>query len=58
MRHGTPGSVRADAVVGPVAHPLFAIELKTGGAYVSIDERNAYHANLPLGTLLQEIVIP
>jgi RHS repeat-associated protein len=56
--YGTPGSVRADAVVGPIGHPLLAIELKTGGAYITRDEYNAYKANLPVGTLLQEIFIP
>jgi len=56
--YGTPGSVRADAVVGPINHPLFAIELKTGGAFVTRDEKQNYYANLPAGTLLQEILIP
>jgi len=55
---GTPGSVRADAIVGPTQHPLFAIELKTGGAYISRDDYNKYQSNLPPGTLLQEIIVP
>jgi RHS repeat-associated protein len=56
--YGTPGSVRADAVVGPIERPLLAIELKTGGAYISNDEAAAYRANLPPGALLQQIIIP
>jgi RHS repeat-associated protein len=56
--YGTPGSIRADAVVGNPAAPLFAIELKTGGAFISPGERAAYNANLPPTTLLQAIIIP
>ncbi|MEA3052890.1 MAG: hypothetical protein QOG72_1793 [Sphingomonadales bacterium] len=58
VTYGTPGSIRADAVVGNPAAPLFAIELKTGGAYISNAEAAAYWANLPPGTLLQEIIVP
>lgn len=56
--YGTPGSVRADAVVGSLEAPFFAIELKTGGAFISPSERAAYNANLPPTTLLQAIIIP
>jgi RHS repeat-associated protein len=56
--YGTPGSVRVDAVVGPIGHPLFAIELKTGGGYISNGEASAYRANLPPGALLQQILVP
>jgi RHS repeat-associated protein len=56
--YGYPGSVRADAVVGPTGHPLFAVDLKTGGAFITNDERRNYYAHLPAGTLLQEIIVP
>jgi RHS repeat-associated protein len=50
--HGWPGSVRADATVGLMEKPYAAVELKTGGAYVSNGERDAYKANLPPHTPL------
>jgi hypothetical protein len=54
--YGTRGSVRADAVVGAVSAPLYAVELKSGGALPSASETAAYHANLPPGTGLCSIV--
>ncbi len=39
---GTPGSVRADAVHGLRIKPAFAVELKTGAAFVTRGEREAY----------------
>lgn len=47
--YGTKGSIRADAVFGYSSHPEFAIELKTGYAFVSRSEYNAYIRNLPEG---------
>jgi hypothetical protein len=54
--YGTPGSVRADAVVGPVNAPSYAVELKSGFAVPSTSETAAYRANLPPGTGLCSIV--
>ncbi|HEY1604863.1 MAG TPA: RHS repeat-associated core domain-containing protein [Allosphingosinicella sp.] len=53
--YGTVGSVRADAVYGPINHPFFAVELKSGAAYVTKAEVDAYSRNLPTGTGLYEI---
>jgi hypothetical protein len=55
--YGTNGSVRADAVEGPISRPRVVYELKTGGAYVSLYEYNNYKQNLPQGTSLQVISI-
>jgi hypothetical protein len=54
--YGTPGSIRADAVVGPIAAPLYAVELKSGYAIPSAAETAAYYANLPAGTGVCSIV--
>jgi hypothetical protein len=54
--YGTPGSVRADAVYGPIATPVYAVELKSGYAVPSPGEIAAYQANLPPGTELFGIV--
>jgi hypothetical protein len=54
--YGTKGSIRADAVYGPITHPVFAVELKSGLATVTNAEANAYYANLPWGTRLVPIV--
>jgi hypothetical protein len=56
--YGYPGSSRADAIFGPEDAPLFAYELKTGGAYVTKGQLNNYKANLPSGTPLVELRIP
>jgi hypothetical protein len=48
--YGTPGSVRADAIVGPINAPLYAVELKSGAALPTASETAAYNANLPPGT--------
>lgn len=56
VTYGTPGSIRADAVVGPVNAPLYAVELKSGAAVPSTSETAAYQANLPPGTGLCSIV--
>lgn len=59
--YGTPGSSRPDAVVGDPASPLFAIDLKTGGAflgYPNSDQARAARANLPASTLMQVIIVP
>ena len=53
--YGTPGSVRADGVFGPIQRPSFVVDLKTGGAYVSRAAAAAYARNLPAGTSLYEI---
>jgi hypothetical protein len=50
--YGFPGSVRADAVVGPLPRPTFAVELKTGNAYLTRAQARRYFENLPEGTLL------
>lgn len=50
-----PGSIRADAIYGPRAHPVFAVELKTGNAFVSVAEAAAYGRHLPKGTPVYEI---
>jgi RHS repeat-associated protein len=54
--YGTPGSIRADAVVGPMNAPLYAVELKSGYAVPSAAETAAYYANLPAGTGVCSIV--
>jgi hypothetical protein len=50
VAYGTPGSIRADAVYGPLNRPIFAVELKSGWAYISRGELDAYRRNLPPGT--------
>jgi hypothetical protein len=56
-RWGTRGSVRADAIYGQDARrPIFAVELKTGGAYSSNREFSGYQNNLPGGTKLYVII--
>jgi hypothetical protein len=41
------GSVRADAIYGPVSAPAMVIELKTGGAYLSNGEVQDYARHVP-----------
>lgn len=48
--YGARGSVRVDAVVGPIAAPLYVVELKSGFSYPTPSETAAYNANLPAGT--------
>jgi hypothetical protein len=55
VRYGEKGSVRADAIFGPLNNPIFAVELKTGGAFLTQAEKDNYNANLPIGTELVEI---
>jgi hypothetical protein len=55
---GTRGSIRADGIYGSISRPIFAVELKTGFAYVSRSEYRRYQENLPAGTALQVITIP
>jgi hypothetical protein len=51
-RLGTPGSSRADVILGPIDHPTLAIDLKTGGAQMTAGQLNRYYRNLPAGTPL------
>jgi hypothetical protein len=53
--YGTPGSVRPDAVYGPVNSPIVAYDLKTGNAYMRPADRQRYYYNLPKGTFLTTI---
>jgi RHS repeat-associated protein len=53
---GTFGSVRTDAIVGPINAPFYAVELKSGAARPSAAETAAYYRNLPPGTGLCSIV--
>lgn len=52
---GTLGSSRADAIHGPETAPTIAVELKTGGAYLTRGQAQRYKANLPVNTVLYEI---
>ncbi|TCM12119.1 RHS repeat-associated protein [Novosphingobium sp. PhB165] len=54
--YGTSGSVRADGVYGPIASPVYAVELKSGFAVPSPSEISNYHRNLPAGTPLCGVV--
>ncbi|HEY4091632.1 MAG TPA: RHS repeat-associated core domain-containing protein [Luteibacter sp.] len=54
-RYGLPGSSRADVVFGPQQQPIAVFDLKTGRAYITISQGNAYGANLPVGTPISEI---
>jgi RHS repeat-associated protein len=60
--YGTHGSVRADAIYGIAARPVFAVELKSGPlSIVTSSEIRAYQLNLPPGTrlvLIRESVGP
>jgi RHS repeat-associated protein len=56
VTYGKVDSVRADAVVGPINAPLYAVELKSGGALPTPYETTRYHNNLPPGTGLCSIV--
>jgi hypothetical protein len=47
---GRQGSSRADAIIGPIIHPLFAVELKTGNAQITRGQLRRYGRNLPPGT--------
>ncbi|MDC0603291.1 hypothetical protein OAP14_09755 [Aliiglaciecola sp.] len=47
--YGTAGSVRADAVYGIPGAPKFVIELKTGGASLTVGELINYDSHLPKG---------
>ena len=53
--YGTPGSSRADVVFGPVQRPIAAYDLKTGWAYITTGQANAYGENLPAGTPISVI---
>jgi RHS repeat-associated protein len=48
--YGTPGSVRADGVYGPITNPIYAVELKSGLSFPTSSEISAYQYNLPPGT--------
>jgi RHS repeat-associated protein len=54
-RYGSPGGVRADVVFGPIDRPIVVYDLKTGWAYISVSQGNAYGNNLPSGTIIGEI---
>jgi len=54
-RYGSPGGVRADVVFGPIDHPIAVYDLKTGWAYITVRQGNAYGNNLPQGTIISEI---
>ena len=54
--YGTKGSIRADAIYGPLAKPNYAVELKSGLAVPTPAEMRAYDANLPPGTPVHSIV--
>ena len=56
--YGTLWSIRPDAIYGPVAEPVFAVDLKTGGAYISRAQLERYNNNLPPGTTVIEIHVP
>ncbi|GAB1056518.1 MAG: hypothetical protein WAqPseu_35210 [Shewanella algae] len=49
VTYGTTGSVRADAIYGPIASPEIVFELKTGWGWVSTGESRAYFENIPRG---------
>jgi hypothetical protein len=49
-RYGLSGTVRADAIYGPVERPIFAVDLKTGGAYLTQGQADRYEKHLPPGT--------
>lgn len=53
--YGTEGSSRADVVLGPVNKPIVVYDLKTGWAYISYGQAQAYGANLPPGTPFSEV---
>lgn len=55
VRYGYPGSVRADAIVGPVNAPTIAVDLKTAGAFLTTGQIREYYRNLPEGVLVVEI---
>ncbi|HET7118318.1 MAG TPA: hypothetical protein VFI29_17605, partial [Hanamia sp.] len=47
VNYGTPGSVRADVVVGDIDNPSAIFDLKTGKAKLTPAEITKYKANLP-----------
>jgi hypothetical protein len=49
VTYGTTGSVRADAIYGPIASPEIVFELKTSWGWVSTGESRAYFENIPRG---------
>ena len=53
--YGQKGSVRADAIWGPIESPIMAYELKTGLYDIFFEEFQGYRDNLPEGTGLQYI---
>ena len=55
QRYGYPGTVRADAIIGSRASPTYAIDLKTGSAFISQSDAKRYYRNLPPGTQLVQL---
>jgi RHS repeat-associated protein len=55
MTYGALNSSRPDAIYGPRVKPEFAVELKTGAAYMTRAQRQAYTINLPPNTPVYEI---
>jgi len=51
------GSVRVDAVVGDPKAPTYAVDLKTGGAFLHNGQAQRNADNLPIGTIQVEIKI-
>lgn len=47
VRYGTPGSIRCDAVKGPVRNPTAVFDLKTGGATLSPARMQQIQDHLP-----------
>jgi len=54
-RYGARGGVRADVVFGPLSNPIVIYDLKTGWAYISLSQGNAYGNNVPPGAIISEI---
>ena len=55
VKYGTKGSVRADAVEGPVDKPTAVYDLKTGNAKLTKANIAKYEKHLPKGTPVNQI---
>jgi hypothetical protein len=54
-RYGLLGTVRADAIFGNPLAPAFAVDLKTGGAYITVGQQRRSNEHLPLNTVVYEL---
>jgi len=57
-KYGDPGSVGADTILNTRVRPEYAIDLKTGAAYITRGQFNRYQDHLPHGTKVIQLNVP